>query len=102
MATRKKANDNHEFVGDQVVYSIELAQAVLYLTQAWDSFRIFYEDPSRELTEREINHFKSALFIIKEMHEQISVVAQDYNYTNAKLKNKVIPFNTGGLPDGKW
>lgn len=97
---RKKDDDRVLIEYEYTVYSCVLAEAVLKLTEAWNTFREFEECPNRELTERELIHFKSALFITKDIHQVISIVAQEYNMKNAKAKNKVVPFKTGGLPDG--
>src|ERR1700722_16968039 len=94
---KKKDNDKVlEPYDPYVVYSVVLADAVGNLARAWDTIRDFRDEPNRELTEREILHLRSALYIVKEIHEDISIVAAAYNFALKKKKdNKIVSFKTG-------
>lgn len=92
----KRLNDRVVRDEEYYVYTVVLAQAVVQLTEAWNSFREFQEEPNRELTHREVIHLKSGLHMVKEIYESISVVASEYNRKHARDKN-VVKFKTGAL-----
>ncbi len=92
----KKLNDRIVKDEEYYVYTVQLAEAVVKLCEAWDVFREFQEEPNRDLTEREVIHLRSALLMTKEIYEHISCIAVEYNRKHSKNK-KVIQFKTGAL-----
>ncbi len=90
---KKPENDRTEVLATYTTYCEVLAEAVLKLTGAWDSFRLFDEDPTRVLSEREAVHLRSALFMTKELHDTLCSIAIDYNLSLGTGKNvlKIFP-----------
>ncbi len=81
---------------DCIVFCDQLSELTHCLTGVWNVYREYREDESRLLTEREVIHLRAALYMVKEIHEEISWIAQAYN-ASIQDDTNVLKFNTGSI-----
>ncbi len=92
----KKAKDRLVIENTYFVYSVVLAEAVVKLCEAWNTFREFQEEPNRELTEKEVIHLRSALIMTKEIYESLSCISIEHMQKYCDDKTVKL-FKTGAL-----